>query len=201
MCLHQQIEPLVAAAEVPGRLRRWLSRRDIRRAPRDVRVETEWWPLWEAHRAGRTTLMLAAPSLWPELEALDLSGGRRSAPTATDRLVAPQIAAAAAQQRTGAETLRLVHVPIHVLTYRMEGRRYAAWMDGVGGAVLAEDTPVADSSGLHRRHLQIVLGTAAVFFVEGCVIEGFGPTLLAFAATGIALNALLRRRAARWVRS
>jgi hypothetical protein len=204
LCLHFYIKPMIGKEKLPGILGRWLQSMEVKGDPALRKTRYLFFPFWSVSGKGMTSLLLAAPTPFPELELLQVAPGDYvfydSSIEREAEAVPPQLTGEVALKKfqgkggdpEGAR-LQLLHVPLYEIEYEYGGERFSAVVDAIRGAVHAHRSPSPSTSRLDRSHTVAFSVTVAVFLLEGLLIPGFWPTLIAYIATGVGMRFLFKR--------
>jgi hypothetical protein len=184
-------------------LRRWMASDrtatglDKEAAVREPRRQVvPYWVFRIASPQGERAIVEPAAAVWGGLGRMGIPAGalepRREAEAGAEELPLAQTAASAREwlrHRFGAdlalEETSLVDVPVWRCVYSHRGTLYAAFVDGVSGAVFAEAYPPK-----REAPYRWVAGLGlALFLFEGLAIANLTERLAAFALTTIPLLA------------
>ncbi|MBM3460661.1 MAG: hypothetical protein FJX76_01010 [Armatimonadetes bacterium] len=136
----------------------------------------------------RLYLTPATPTPLPELRQVVLPSGVLSAMVVLadvgEEILTPSISLDRARNEIGAEVGegQLVRLPLYEFPYTVNGRAYRVVVEGVTGQCLASRVPRRSAAAW----ILVLAATTAIFGLEGYVLWGSGPWLLAaYVATAV----------------
>lgn len=199
LLVHGVIRPSVRERDVAGTVERWLRQREVFADVVTVGATLEFRPFYFVTGADAFCAIVQAA---PDLEAPDgdaaraaLNGGRIEpfAPEALGAgeavlpvLLLDDISAALPQPGAGPPPqVRLVHVPLWRVRYRVGGTVYGAIVDGVLGSVSALALPPGRTSSLDRSAILRLTG-AIVAATLVALLLSIKLTLLVYLCAGLA---------------
>lgn len=201
---HVTLRPRLGAGEARGAVERFLLDAEVDALARDATVRLEYHPWWIVPAGGGTNLVQGAADAAfarPPHGAVEAGDGEpfdaelaRSAEVLPPAFGADE-AVVRADLPTGsaAAAPRLLHVPVWRVDVTWDQRRYRIHVDAVEGQVDALSLPPSSAHRIDRVAATWFVGTLAVFIAEAVFVRGFWTTMGAFAVTGVALVAIVRR--------
>lgn len=198
--LHSSGLRRLSRTDAIGTVRAHLEAAEVRDRPTSAEAELAWRPWYRVPRDAGATLVPASGAAADEIEG---SGFR---PSATAELVAfdptsdgtfvpavvSAVEAVASVQGGALRGVRLVHIPVWRVTYRVLGKDYQAEVDAASGRVFAWSLPPTATRSIDLRTGLAFAGMTLAFGLLTLAVDGFLLTIGASALLGVVFFFLLR---------
>jgi hypothetical protein len=197
---HEIVLPTIPADELPGRLGRWLTAREVTALPADVSARLVWFPFWTVPDG---TVFPAAPILASNLATFRLPAGDRKAfaeefTRSGEVTQATVLGDSLAVPDSSRASLRLIHLPFHEVRFRIFRHDFRVWFDAASGQPITFELPPASEKRLDLTYAVLLGALFCVVFWATKSVFGYGraPLLgLAVLAAGGPLFWLVVKRA------
>jgi hypothetical protein len=204
---HEVLPALIARADLPGRLGRWLQDREAVGSPSNIATRLVYFPFWVLPAPQESRLVPAAPLLLQDMERFRLPSGdfktfRDDRVTGGELVPASVLVESLVPADEGPpKGTRLVHLPFWETGFRIASKECTVWVDAASGQVLALHAPVSSEARLDRIYSGL-LATTYVALLAGFLLLFAGGVaialgLLLLAVAGPGALALARRAIAR----
>jgi len=212
--LHFIVEPRLDALKASESLSRWLRSREVVGRVGTSSSDLVFFPLWQVTSRGASRVVPGAGALYEGLEKIQIPAGdqkvfsperAKGAKGEIARVVEATVPLESALARASAPladvTVRLVHVPLYVLTYDYFGVPYRAAVDASSGQIYPITAP-RSSEGRIDTGFAALLGAGFVLDILALTIFRSAPLLSLALLAGFswALYAM-GMRLARWMES
>jgi len=209
---HFLIEPILDGGKASEAIGRWLKNREVVGTVTVRASELVFFPMWQITAGASDRLVPGAGALFAGLDKVEIPAGDRKL-FSTERVRGPRGEAArcveatvpleAALKRLSVDDApaRLVHVPLHLVTYACHGVDYTAAVDACSAAIYPFTVPRSSEGSIDAKFAGL-LGAGLVLNLAALSFFGMAPLFSLALLAGIAWGLYaFGVRLARWMES